>query len=113
MQRNVGDVKLVSELAPAGYHIDRAKICDLVDRSYVHLVYTDGNNEVTVFVRRNSGERMAGERVANVAGAAIYSASEADVQVSGFLAKGLTVLVVDDLPRPQVISIAEHAAAGV
>ncbi len=113
VQRRIGDERLVTSLAPAGYHIDRATVCNLLDRNYVHLVYTDGQNEVTIFVRRNDGEAMTGSPVARVDGKAIYAGSEANIQVSGFLASGLTVLVVDDLPRKETITLAEQAAAGV
>jgi len=43
--------ELVSALAPAGYHCDRAKVCRLGAVSFLHLVYSDGAREFSIFLR--------------------------------------------------------------
>jgi len=40
-------------MAPSGYRLERAKVCGLAGAPVLHLVYTDGAREVSVFVRRN------------------------------------------------------------
>jgi anti-sigma factor RsiW len=40
-----------SALAPAGFHLEKAKMCGLAGKPALHLVFTDGTREVSVFVR--------------------------------------------------------------
>ena len=42
-------------LAPLGYRFARARTCGLEGRPALHLVYTDGVQEVSVYVRRGGG----------------------------------------------------------
>ena len=39
------------QLAPSGYHFERARICSLQDKRYVHLVFSNGNQQMSMFVR--------------------------------------------------------------
>jgi len=45
----------VAALAPAGYRLERAKMCRLDGRPALHLVYTNGSQEVSLFVRSRTG----------------------------------------------------------
>jgi anti-sigma factor RsiW len=45
----------VAALAPAGYRLERAKMCGIDGQPALHLVYTNGAQEVSVFVRRGGG----------------------------------------------------------
>lgn len=42
-------------LTPQGYRLEHAKMCGLDGQPALHLVYTDGVQEVSVFVRSRSG----------------------------------------------------------
>ncbi len=46
---------VVFNLAPAGYHLDRAKFCRLAGNVFLHLVYSDGTQEFSVFLRSRDG----------------------------------------------------------
>jgi len=45
----------VAALAPAGYRLEHAKMCGLEGRPALHLVYTNGVQEVSLFVRSQTG----------------------------------------------------------
>jgi len=40
-----------SALAPARFHLEKAKMCGLACQSALHLVFTDGARAVSVFAR--------------------------------------------------------------
>ena len=50
-QRIVGAEVNPEKLAPSGYHFERARICSLQDKRYVHIVFSNGTQEVSMFVR--------------------------------------------------------------
>lgn len=43
------------ELAPEGYRFSRARICGLEGRPALHLVFTDGVHDVSLYLRRGGG----------------------------------------------------------
>jgi anti-sigma factor RsiW len=45
----------VAALAPAGYRLEHAKMCGIDGQPSLHLVYTNGIQEVSVFVRSGGG----------------------------------------------------------
>jgi anti-sigma factor RsiW len=49
------DVADVAALAPAGYRLEHAKMCGIDGQPALHLVYTNGAQEVSVFVRQGGG----------------------------------------------------------
>lgn len=49
------DLADVAALSPAGYRLEHAKMCGIDGRPALHLVYTNGAQEVSVFVRQGGG----------------------------------------------------------
>jgi hypothetical protein len=47
----------VALLAAAGYRLDRARLCKLDGNIFMHLVYSDGTHEMSVFLRPSQGNR--------------------------------------------------------
>jgi anti-sigma factor RsiW len=47
---------VIPALAAAGYRLDRARLCRLGSDIYMHLVYTDGSREMSVFLRPRHAE---------------------------------------------------------
>lgn len=45
----------VAALAPPGFHLEHAKMCGIEGKPALHLVYTDGRRELSMFVRALSG----------------------------------------------------------
>jgi len=108
-----GDAKLVAQLAPEHYHIDRMRICELAMRTYLHLVYTDGRHEVSFFLRRRGGEQLGGPKLAESNGRAVEGESVEKLQIAGFQSQRYTVVVVSEQPRQQTLDFASHAADSV
>lgn len=102
--------ELTQQITPAGFHLDRARICRLLSHSYVHLVYTDGHREVSYFLRSREGEELTGNPILTVNGKAIYADSIRDLSVAGFQSNDVTVLLVSDEPKQQVLDTIASAA---
>jgi anti-sigma factor RsiW len=52
----------VFNLAPTGYRLDRAKFCRLAGSIFLHLVYSDGTREFSIFLRARDAARPDGIR---------------------------------------------------
>lgn len=81
-------------LLGAGYHMEKGKICRLDDRAFLHLVYTDGSREYSVFLRRNETEPLPGTSQGSVNGRVLYLAKLGGEQLASFRAGAFTALVV-------------------
>jgi anti-sigma factor RsiW len=46
-----------SALAPEGYRLEHAKMCGIAGEPALHLVYTNGLQEFSVYIRRRSGAK--------------------------------------------------------
>lgn len=92
---------IVSDLAPGGYRLDCGKMCRLDGRAFLHLVYTNGAERFSVFLRpRDSAFTMG-----SPAETAIGSEHVALVESSQF-----TAFVVTDQPREATLRLARLAA---
>ena len=58
-QKMVGDPGVPERITPAGYHLVGARICILHDIDYMHLDYSDGSNEISLFVARQPANSLA------------------------------------------------------
>ena len=108
-----GSSDVVTEIAPPGYHVDRARICELGMRNYVHLVYSDGTHEVSMFVRQQDGEQLAGTERDKVNGEPVVADSYQKLQVAAFQSPDFTVVLVSDQPISEAIDFAKKAAGAV
>jgi anti-sigma factor RsiW len=50
------DLSNLAALAPAGYRLDRAKICGIDGKPTLHLVYVSGNRELSLYIRPAAGK---------------------------------------------------------
>ncbi|PYY13726.1 MAG: hypothetical protein DMG60_21300 [Acidobacteria bacterium] len=57
-QRVVGDPQAPQRVAPAGYHLVGARVCVLHGKRYMHLDYSDGMNQVSLFLRHQDNQRF-------------------------------------------------------
>jgi hypothetical protein len=109
--KSVGATEDVTEeITPAGFHLDRARLCRLLNHKYVHLVYSDGHREVSYFLRSREGETLTGSPLLTVNGKAIYVDTIRDLSVAGFQSSKMTVLLVSDEPPKQVLDTVAFAA---
>ena len=74
----------VATLAPAGYRLQRGRLCLLEGRVFVHLVFSRGRDSFSLFLRQRETPRMLS------AGATAFAAEH----VAGFQTNSLTALVV-------------------
>ena len=80
----------IEQLAPAGYHLQHAKTCGLAGQYVLHLVYTNGVDEVSLYLRQQQGSpslenlrKVANEKLirfhtARYEGIVVGSGSEAE-----------------------------------
>lgn len=57
-QKVIGTQINPEQFAPSGYHFERARICSLVDKRYVHMVFSNGSQQISMFVRTRDGSAM-------------------------------------------------------
>src|SRR6185312_7132058 len=62
-QRVVGDPSVPDRIVPAGYHLVGARICSLHGKRYMHLDYSNGSSEISLFVRHQDQPTSAAARV--------------------------------------------------
>jgi anti-sigma factor RsiW len=64
----------IDAVSRAGFHLDRARLCTLNGRIFMHLVYSDDSHEFSVFLRRsapgdkdpNATRQIGGDCVAGI-----------------------------------------------
>ena len=81
-------------LLGVGYHMEKGKICRLDRRAFLHVVYTDGRDEYSVFLRRSETDPLPGFAQGSVNGKTIYSAKIGGQQLASYRSGAFTVLVV-------------------
>jgi anti-sigma factor RsiW len=113
VQEGTGSSAVLTELTPDGYHIERARICELGMKNYLHLVYSDGAHEISMFVRQQEGEQIAGADRGNVNGIPVVGDSYQKLQVAAFQSPRYTVVVVSDQPMNATVDLARKAAGAV
>ena len=107
--QQLGDADFLDKLAPARYRLTRARLCDLPDKAYVHLVYKNDAREISIYLRRKDAE-LPGATVETVNGCALHATAINKFEIAGFQSQRYTVLVVSDLPRAESLRIARNAA---
>ena len=113
VQEHTGDAEVIAALAPEGYHVDRVRLCELDLSNYVHLVYRDGESEISFFIRRQDGEKLAGKPTRKVRGTTIYSETVSALYVAGFQSPRYTILVVSGQSRERSLHFAVNAANAI
>jgi hypothetical protein len=85
-------------LAPLGYSLEHAKTCGMDGKPVLHLVYTNGSGEISIYIRRGTGTNLSGSATANLE------------QVSAFRTAGFeAAIVMDGTPR-ECLEFARMAA---
>lgn len=90
----------VSALAPAGYWLEHAKVCGIAGRRTLHLVFSNGTQQYSLYIRPHRGVK---ERVRLIR----HNAEE----VAGFETGRFSALVVTTSTSTQCEELARLAAA--
>jgi hypothetical protein len=112
-ERHGVSIATLSSMAPAGYHLDRARVCRLNGRSYLHVVYsgTKGAQEYSAFLRKRDGESLPGSVHEKSNGKEIHVATRGADHVAGVQSADLTAFIVTDLPGDAALHEAEFVAS--
>jgi anti-sigma factor RsiW len=108
---------VAEKLQPVGFTLMRVRPCPLAGEPFVHLVYKNAEaREISFFVRHAATPSAATPRSSRppaetVAGQPLRDAMLDRLGVAGFQAAAYTVVVVSDLPTPEVRRMARNAAA--
>lgn len=101
----------VSALASGGYHLNRAKLCFLDHRIFLHLVFSDGVQEFSVYLRQRDAKALPGP-VREIANGKPLCTSDLDNEhVASIETPYLTALVVTDRSSDAALNFARFASA--
>ncbi|HVH85674.1 MAG TPA: hypothetical protein VM912_03060 [Terriglobales bacterium] len=64
-QKVTGDPSVPARIVPAGYHLVGARICVLHGKKYMHLDYSDGSSDISLFVRHQDEAKTVATRLLN------------------------------------------------
>ncbi len=90
----------IPRLGAAGLRLDRARLCRLDGSPFLHLVYSDGRRDVSVFLRKASGGASA-----------IRSADSGAEHVAWFETARTRAIVVANQSRATAVGVAHLAQA--
>jgi anti-sigma factor RsiW len=90
----------LAALAPAGYRLEHAKMCGIEGQPALHLVYTNGVREVSVFVRGSVGSATA-----------MHAVRVGSEHMAGFQTDRLSAVVATDGSSEECLKFARVAAA--
>jgi hypothetical protein len=96
--------------APVGYRLEHGKLCRLDGRPFLHLVYTDGANEVSVFLRQWDSEPSTGIARETVNNSVLYTVDIGPEHLGFFQTRQLTAVVVSDQSGKTALSVASSIA---
>jgi anti-sigma factor RsiW len=88
----------VEALGSTGYRLERGKLCRLDGRAFLHLIYTDGSREFSVFLRKSAGHPVN-----------LYTADAGRQYLASFDTNRLTAVVVTDQSRDAAVQIGRFA----
>jgi anti-sigma factor RsiW len=97
----------------SGYHLERAKICRLDGRPYLHLVYSNGVREFSLFLRARNGEKLAGTIRGFANGRLLRICDAGGEHLSSFETSRLTALVATDQPADAALRFARELSASL
>jgi anti-sigma factor RsiW len=100
-QRNGLPGSFVAALAPAGYHLEHAKLCRLDGRLFLHIVYADGTTEFSTYLRPRDSQPLP---------AAIQETDSGREHIAYFQTDHLTAMFVTDQSSEAALSFAQSAA---
>jgi anti-sigma factor RsiW len=89
----------IDAIAPAGYHLAQGKLCRLDGKIFLHLVYANDSESLSVFLRPTDGI------------SAVHSETQGAEHVAGFQDRAVSALVVTEQSGDAALRFARSAAA--
>ena len=100
-------------LSSGPYRLERAKLCFLDGRIFLHLVYSDGTQEFSVYLRQRGAESLPGRARETDNGRVLRTSNPGAEHVASFQTDGLTVMVVTDQSSDAALHFARFAATAL
>jgi anti-sigma factor RsiW len=105
-----GDPSIPQRIAPAGYQLIGARVCLLHGKRYMHLDYSDGSNEISLFVRHQDDSKTLAGRVMNWFESNAVTAERVDSLTVGSIQKrDLSLVLVSVSPIRDVQKVVAEA----
>jgi anti-sigma factor RsiW len=98
-------------LAQQGYHLDRAKICVLGGQAFLHLVYSNGSQESSVYLRRQDVGELPDVARASANGKPFYTCAVDSGYVASFQKSHLAVMIISSESAAAAASFARVASS--
>jgi hypothetical protein len=103
---------LPPELA-LGYHLARAKVCRLDGRLFLHLVYSDGTREFSLFLKRRDGQQLTGAIRGFANGRFLRVSNTGSEHMASFETSHLMAMVATDQPANAALHLAKVVSAAL
>jgi anti-sigma factor RsiW len=103
----------VLALAAQGYHLDRARLCLVGRRIFLHLVYSANGQEFSVYVRQRDDETLPGAVWETANGKPIRVSDQGGEHVASVETPRLAVVIVSDRSAEAALQFARFASAAL
>ena len=109
-QRIVGDPSVPERIVPAGYHLVGARVCLLHGKRYMHLDYSDGSSEISLFIRHQDTAKSLVSHLFDFFQLRGPSTERVDAFAVGSVQKdNLSLVLVSSAPVPEAEKIVAEA----
>jgi len=115
-ERSGIETRAILALAPPGYRLARAKRCALDGRPFLHLVYSNGAQEFSAYLRPRDAQPLAGmasDASATASGATVYTGDFGAEHVGCVQTSSVTAMVVTDESAAAASDLARFAGAAL
>jgi anti-sigma factor RsiW len=113
LERRLGISLNVPQELAGGYHLEHGKICRLDGQLYLHLVYTDGTTEFSLFLRPRDGERLTGRISGTSNGRLLRASDSGDEHLAAFATSHLIAVIAVDKPAGESVECARVASSSI
>ena len=103
----------VLALASEGYHLARGRMCGIDNRPFLHLVYSNGAREFSLYLRLRDSERLPGTVRETASGKRLRTCDLGGEHIASFETSQVTALVVVDSSADDALRFARLAAAAL
>lgn len=100
---------LLDALASRGYQLERAKLCRLDGRVFLHAVYSNSQNRVSVYLRASASGRPPGQLKYALNGHPVFETEKRGEYIASIDVAGLTIIVVSSSSEQTALSFARSA----
>jgi len=111
--RKVGVDITVPAALGSGFRLERAKICQLDGRLYLHAVYTDGTHEFSLFLRARDQEGLNAAVRGFSNGRLLRACASGKEHVASFSTARLSAIVATGEPAAASLAYAKLASAAI